>query len=272
MRILSGAPVAAKILDEAKQKITGLKNRYIKPGLAVLLIGDDPSSKLYTDIKKKRGEELGIEVKIYQLSAKVREATVLQLISKLNSDKKTSGIIVQMPVPKHISREKIIWAIAQEKDVDGFQMRIFMPPAPLAVLELLDSYGITLPKKKMLIIGKGFLIGKPLATLATRRGARVMSADEGDNLARLCGDAQIIVSAAGVPNLIGQDMLKSGQIIVDVGGKFVNGKLIGDVDFEDVKNKVAAIAPNPGGIGPITVSLLLKNVVDAAFMTKVKQI
>lgn len=273
MQLLNGNLIADRLMKTLAVQISRLTERYLTPSLAIVLIGNDPPSLLYTSIKKAKAQEIGIKVKIYKLPAKVSEKIVLELIKDLNNDKKVTGILIQMPIPSQISREKVVWAIAPDKDVDGFQMRRFLPPAPMAILEILRFYGINPAKKKFLIIGKGFLIGKPLSVLATRHGARVTLADSTTaDLARLVQDAQIIVAATGQPNLVTAEIVKPGQIIIDAGGGQLNGEFVGDVDFENVRSKVAAITPNPGGVGPLTVAMLASNVVKAAAITKVKQL
>lgn len=270
MQLLDGKKIADKIFEDLAKKVKGLQSHYINPTLAIILVGNDASSVLYTSIKKKKAESIGIKVKIHRLSGRVTEKTILELIEKLNKDKKVTGILVQMPIPDRISRDKVVWAIAPDKDVDGFQMRKFMPPAPLAILSILNHYGINLTRKKMLIIGQGFLIGKPLSTMALKQGARVISADSSTaHLKRLIQDVEIIVSATGQPKLVKSDMVKPGQIVIDAGGGKIGGEFVGDVDFESVKEIVEAITPNPGGIGPLTVALLAKNIVQSAAMTKV---
>lgn len=272
MILLSGKLLADKILKDLTKEILELKAHYIVPKLAIILVGHDRASELYTSIKQKKASDIGIETKLFRLPAKIIEKAVLDLIYKLNNDKKITGILVQMPLPQHIATQKIVWAIAPEKDVDGFQIRKFLPPAPSAVLDLLQYYGISIVKKKFLIIGKGFLVGRPLAILATRRGARVITADENTNhLSRLCQDAQIIVTATGQPNLLGPEMLGINQIIIDAGGGWDNGEFVSEIKLIGATKKPAAITPNPGGIGPLTVAKLLENVVKAARMTKVKQ-
>lgn len=273
MMLLNGKLIADQLIANLAKKVGELNARYLKPQLDVVLVGSDPSSVQYIGIKREKAEGIGITVKIHKFPTRVREKTILELIDKLNKDKHATGILVQMPLPAHISREKVVWAIAPEKDVDGFQMRKFMPPAPLAVLEILNHYNINPANKKMLIIGRGFLIGKPLSVLAMRRGAKVTPADSSTpNLDRLTQEAQIIVAATGQPYLVTQEMVKPGQIVIDAGGGFLDGQFAGEVDFEKVSQKVAAITPNPGGVGPLTVAILLQNVVKAATMTKVKHL
>lgn len=269
-QLLDGRSIADQILADTGEKVGELIKQYIRPMLAIILIGRDPASVLYTTIKKNKAESLGIKVKIHKLAARVNENTVLRLIETLNKDKKVTGILVQMPIPKRISRDKVVWAIATEKDVDGFQMRTFLPPAPVAILELLHHYNINPSRKKMLIIGNGFLVGKPLATLATKQGARVTVADSTTpNLVRLIQDNQIIVAATGNPHIVTAQMVKPEHIIIDAGGGQQNGQFVGDVNFEKIKDLVSGITPNPGGVGPLTVAILAQNIVKAAKLTKV---
>jgi methylenetetrahydrofolate dehydrogenase (NADP+)/methenyltetrahydrofolate cyclohydrolase len=296
--ILFGRPLADKILEEIKKQIQDLGSKRVVPQLAVILVGKDPASVLYTALKKAKAENLGIKVLMKPLPEVATEEHLIALIRFLNQDRNIHGILVQMPLPHHMSQDKVVWAINPNKDVDGFQIRTFMPPAPMAIIELLKFYGVTVTRKKVAIVGGGFLIGKPLSILMTRFGARVTVLDEKIKyLERRTQEADILISATGQANLMTGIHVKPGQIVVDAGGEWVEksqksvtnevrkqrsesgveerkvkSQKLATEDFEfqgevlrrEVEPIVKALVPNPGGIGPVTVALLLKNVVTAA--------
>ena len=269
MQLLNGKLIANQMLDEVRKDVGQLLTAKRVPQLSVLLLGRNPASVQYVKTKESTAKAVGIEVTIYRLKVSTGQAKLIELIRKLNHDKKVTGILIQMPLPNHIVREKVIWAIDPTKDVDGFQMRQFDPPAARAILEILRFYQIPIVRKKMLIVGEGFLVGRPLAVLATKHGASVSTTDSKTaNLGLAIRNADIIVSATGVPKLIKGNWVNERQVVIDAGGGALSGKVVGDVDFKQVAKKVRAITPVPGGVGPVTVAVLLQNVVKAAKLKK----
>ncbi|MBI3495036.1 bifunctional methylenetetrahydrofolate dehydrogenase/methenyltetrahydrofolate cyclohydrolase [Candidatus Berkelbacteria bacterium] len=265
MMLLQGKPIAQAILEDLDKQVKELRRRRIVPALAVVLVGRDPASIQYVHVKRAAAESVGIDVVVHKLAANTPEKKVLELIAKLNKDFKVKGILVQLPLPAQISREKIAWAIDPAKDVDGFQMRVFEPPAPQAIIEILRHYDIPIARKRMVIIGEGFLVGKPLSVLARKFGAMVTTLDSKiTNLAPYLRDAQIVVAATGTPKLIKAAMVTPNQVIIDAATGTLNGEVVGDVDLKNVGKVVKAISPVPGGVGPVTVAVLLRNVVKAS--------
>lgn len=266
--ILDGKKTAKKITDIIKNDVSNLK---IKPGLAVILANDNDASKIYVKNKERKALELGFTSKIYKFNKDVKENEILSLIEKLNNDKKTNGVLVQLPLFKHLDENKIINSINPVKDVDGFHPlnigKLFLNQTPYAVactpkgiITLLKEYNIDLKGKNVLIAGRSNIVGKPLIALLLKEDATVSIAHgKTKNLKELCLNNDIIISATGNPFLIKEDMVNENSIVIDVGINKINGKTVGDVDFENVKNKVYAITPVPGGIGPMTISMLMKN-------------
>lgn len=270
--LLDGKKLANKIRGELAKKV---KENELKPNLAVILCGNNEASKIYVNIKSRYCKEVGIDFQEYYLSEDVSEKELLELIEKLNNDKKVNGILVQYPVPKHINLQKVASKILPEKDVDGFNpyniglLNIgnpnFIPCTPYGVMKLLEEYNIDLVGKKAVIIGRSNVVGKPMAECLLNAGATitVCHSKTKDLKAELL-NADIIISSAGKRNLVTADMVKDGAIVIDVGtNRDENGKICGDVDYENVKNKASYITPNPGGVGPMTVAMLLNNVVKA---------
>lgn len=265
MLLLNGKLIAKEILADVANDVKQLRKKRTPLHLAVILVGRDPASVQYVKIKQTTAKELGIDVTIHRLVRSTTQKKLTELIRKLNKDVRFTGILVQMPLPRAINREQVVWEIDPAKDVDGFQMRRFDPPAPRAILEILRFYHIPIVRKKMLIVGEGFLVGRPLSVLATKHGAIVSTADSKTaNLGLLVRSADIVVSATGVPKLIKRSWVHERQVIVDAGGGHINREVVGDVDFRNVAKKVKAISPVPGGVGPMTVAVLLRNVVKAA--------
>ncbi len=265
MLLLNGKLIAQEILAEVASGVKELRKKRVPIQLAVVLVGRDPASLQYVKAKQTTAKEVGIDVTIHRLVRSTTKQKLTELIRKLNKDLKVTGILVQMPLPPNINREQVVWEIDPAKDVDGFQMRHFDPPAPRAILEILRFYQIPIVRKKMLIVGEGFLVGRPLAVLATKHGGLVSTADsKTTNLGFLVHNADIVVSATGVPKLIKGSWVHERQVIIDAGGGHINREVVGDVDFRNVSRKVKAISPVPGGVGPMTVAVLLRNVVKAA--------
>lgn len=270
--LLDGKKLANKIRGELAKKV---KENELKPNLAVILCGNNEASKIYVNIKSRYCKEVGIDFQEYYLSEDVLEKELLELIEKLNNDKNINGILVQYPVPKQIDLQKVANKILPEKDVDGFNpyniglLNIgnpnFIPCTPYGIMKLFEEYNIDLVGKKAVIIGRSNVVGKPMAECLLNAGATitVCHSKTKDLKAELL-NADIIISSAGKRNLVTADMVKDGAIVIDVGtNRDENGKICGDVDYENVKNKASYITPNPGGVGPMTVAMLLNNVVKA---------
>jgi methylenetetrahydrofolate dehydrogenase (NADP+) / methenyltetrahydrofolate cyclohydrolase len=269
--ILDGKRVAEQIRVRIKKELSGLKQR---PGLATIIVGDNPASKLYVGIKRKTCEEVGIYSELYELPGSTSEDELLRLIRKLNKEEKIHGILVQMPIPKHISEKKVFAEIAVEKDVDGFHdynmgclltgEERMVPCTPKGVIRLLEEYKLQIAEKNAVVIGRSKIVGRPMALMLLNRDATVsICHSKTIDLAAYTRTADIIVAAAGSPRLLKADMVKKGAVIIDVGTTKIGKKLFGDVDFDNVKEKAAYITPVPGGIGPMTVAMLLENTVTA---------
>jgi len=270
--ILDGREVAAKSRTKTAEQInkTG-----IKPVLAVVLVGTDPASVLYTRLKHKACKEAGIESLNYELSEKCGEAELLAVIDELNEEKTVDGILVQLPLPQNIDSKKVLARIAPEKDVDGLSPanlgslvtgeESFVPCTPKGILSLFKEYGIDVKGKRCVIVGDSVEVGKPLAICLLNRSATVFICNKHTpHLGQITREADVLVSATGVPSLIKAEMVKKRAVVVDVGISKVKGVLAGDVDFERVKEVASAISPVPGGVGPMTIAMLLENTLAAA--------
>lgn len=278
MKILDGKKIAGEIRAELEADILKLKEKGMVPGLAVVLVGDDPASQVYVRHKEKACAELGIFSIVHRLEESTSEERIHELIQELNTDVKVHGILVQLPLPKHISEEKIILAIDPEKDVDCFHpenvgrmfsgVPRFLPCTPAGVVEILRRSGIEISGKNVTIVGRSNIVGKPLAIMLLQENATVTVAhSKTKDLAAATKNADVVVSAVGRAGLITQDMIKQGAVVVDVGTtRGADGKLKGDVDFEGTLAVASAITPVPGGVGPMTIACLMKNTVKAAKM------
>lgn len=274
--IIDGKKVSMKIKENLKEEVRSLQEKGINPGLAVVVVGNDPASRVYVNNKEKDCEYIGINSFEYALPKEATEEEVLALIDKLNNDEKVSGIIVQLPVPKHISEEKIINAINPKKDVDAFHPenvgRImtgsysFLPCTPAGVMELLEEYNIEISGKKCVVIGRSNIVGKPMAMLLIHKSGTVtVCHSKTKDLKEVVKDADIVVAAIGKAKFVTADMIKEGAVVIDVGiNRAEDGKLCGDVDYENISKKAYAITPVPGGVGPMTRAVLMKNTVTAA--------
>ena len=261
--ILYGKPVVLAIETELKQEIARLVDLKIQPFLAVILVGDDPASVLYTRKKEEKAQSLGIGFKLYSYPASVSQADLLLLIDNLNHDVSVHGIIIQLPLPQGFDTAELLSQISKEKDVDGLNGGL-VPPAAGAVLELLNFYKIDLTNKKVVLVGRGKLVGGPLEDILTQRNIDLTVCDSKTvDLKEETLKAKVIISAVGKPNLITKEMVGSEAIVIDAGTAESNGSTIGDLS-PSVYNYVQSYSPVPGGIGPITVAKLLKNVVEAA--------
>jgi len=272
--IIDGKKEAAILREEIKNEIANLKKKTNKvPGLTVILIGEFVPSQIYVRNKQKNSKEVGINSNVIKYSSNVSEEEVLKKIEELNNDKNISGILVQLPLPDQINKEKIINAIDPLKDVDGFNpvnvgnlasgYKTIVPCTPLGCLFLIKKVEKNLSGKHAVIIGRSNLNGKPMAQLLLKENCTVTIVhSKTKNLQNECLKADILVAAAGVPNLVKKDWVKSDAVVIDVGINKVNNKIIGDVNFEEIKDKVKAITPVPGGVGPMTIACLLSNTLE----------
>ena len=274
--ILSGKEPSQKIREEIRKEIAELTSSGLRrPGLAVILVGDDPASQIYVNNKIKACKKVGIESFFYKLSSNITTEELLETVAELNSREEVDGILVQLPLPEHVDQEEVILSIHPDKDVDGFHPQNmgklvarmengFIPCTPLGIDLLLKHYRIDPKGKDVVIVGAGFIVGRPLSLLMLWRDATVTVCHiHTRDLKKHTLGADILISATGVPHLIKEDMIKEGAVVVDVGISKVDGKIVGDVDFENVKHKASAITPVPGGVGPMTVTGLLLNTLKA---------
>jgi methylenetetrahydrofolate dehydrogenase (NADP+)/methenyltetrahydrofolate cyclohydrolase len=284
-KIISGKEIAQSIRAELKPKVDELKDKGITPGLGVVLVGEDPASHVYVRAKGKACDKLGIYSETTTLPAETKEEELLKIIDKMNNDPKIHGILVQLPLPKHINENKVLMAIDPDKDVDGFHPvnvgrmlvgdECFLPCTPHGVQELLVRSGNDPEGKHVVVVGRSNIVGKPVAGILMQKKAGAnatvtIAHSRTKNLTELTKCADIIVAAIGKPEYIKADMVKDGVVIIDVGvnqvGTTPEGKRIlkGDVDFEDVKDKASAITPVPGGVGPMTITMLMMNTIKSA--------
>lgn len=279
MQIIDGKMVSAQVKEEVKNQVQKLKeNHGITPGLAVVIVGDDPASRVYVNNKKKACELVGFKSEEYALSASTTQEELLELVKTLNEKSDINGILVQLPLPKHLDDKAVIEAINPLKDVDAFHAvnvgKImlgeydFLPCTPAGVMEMLHAYDIPVCGKNCVVIGRSNIVGKPMAMLLLHENATVtICHSRTQNLSEICAGADILVAAVGRPKFVTSDMVKDGAVVIDVGmDRDENGKLCGDVDFEAVKDKCSYITPVPGGVGPMTIATLMKNTLKAALV------
>ncbi len=278
-QIIDGKKVAADIKEKLKGDIKALKSKGVEPGLAVVLVGENPASKKYVSNKEKTCEALGIKNLGHKLSESVTQEELLRLIDELNKDPKVHGILVQLPLPKHLNEKEVMHRIAPEKDVDGFGPDAlgrllldepgFVACTPHGAMKMLDAYGIELKGKRAVIVGRSIIVGKPLALLLLRRHATVtLCHSRTADLKAECLNADILCAAVGKAKMITGDMVKEGAVVIDIGINVTpEGKLVGDVDFDAAKEKASYITPVPGGAGPMTIAMLMYNTVLAAKMS-----
>lgn len=284
--IINGTDISKQIKEELKQEIAQLKEKHgVAPGLATVLVGEDPASKVYVGQKEKVCNALGMYSEKHDLPEDTAEEDVLALVDKLNKDPKIHGILVQLPLPKHINATKVLYAIDATKDVDGFHPTnvgklvigepTFVPCTPNGIHELLKRSGVDVEGKEVVVVGRSNIVGKPIANILLQKAkganATVTICHTGTkDLASHTKRADILIAAIGRPKAITADMVKKGVVVIDVGvnpiGTTPEGKriLVGDVDFDAIKEKASAITPVPGGVGPMTITMLMKNTVDAA--------
>ena len=275
--IIDGKAISAQIREEIKEEVAAFTDKHgFAPSLTVIIVGEDPASQVYVRNKHKACAQVGITSDVISLPADTEEAELLALIDKLNNDKTVNGILVQLPLPKHINEKNIICKISPQKDVDAFGYenvgRIltgdfdFLPCTPAGVMELIHRSGISVSGKECVVIGRSNIVGKPMAALLMHENGTVTvchtkTADTAFHTRR----ADILVSSVGKANFITADMIKEGAVVIDVGiNRLSDGKLTGDVDFENCVKKASAITPVPGGVGPMTITMLLKNTLTAA--------
>jgi methylenetetrahydrofolate dehydrogenase (NADP+)/methenyltetrahydrofolate cyclohydrolase len=288
-QIIDGKQIAAQMRDELKQKVAQLKTKSVTPGLAVILVGEDPASKSYVTAKEKACEEIGIFSSDNRLAASTSQAELLALIDKFNKDPKIHGILVQLPLPRQINEDTVLLAIDPKKDVDGFHpvnvgrmvvgQKAYFPCTPHGVIQLLTRSGVKLDGAEVVVVGRSNIVGKPVANMLIQKSPTgnatvTVCHTRTKNLADHVRRADIVIAAAGRPNTITADMVKPGAVVIDVGVNRIedatkkNGyRLVGDVDFEAVKEKASLITPVPGGVGPMTITMLLYNTVESAERT-----
>lgn len=276
MNIIDGKVVSQNIRQEISREVATLNEQGKNVGLAVIIIGQDPASKVYVKNKINACKETNIQSFLYELDANISQDYVLNLIDTLNKDDNVNGILVQLPIPKHLDKEEILSKITVEKDVDGFSAeqagKMFLGEealvscTPQGIIELLKAYNVEIEGKNAVVVGRSNIVGKPVATLLLQENATVtVCHSKTKNLSQFTSNADILVTAIGKAKFITKEMVKNGAVIVDAGiNRDENGKLCGDVDFDDVFDKCSLITPVPGGVGPMTVTMLLKNTLIAA--------
>lgn len=278
--ILNGKFLASIIKEEIKYELFELQKRGIKPCLSVILVGENPSSQKYVSIKEKTCKELGIESVLFKLPNNSEEEELENLIDELNNNPSINGILIQLPLPNHLNQNKILQKIDPIKDVDGFtpyclgrlltDNPLFIPCTPKGILKMLEVHDIQIEKKNAVVVGRSIIVGKPLSLLLLRRNATVtICHSKTENLSEITKKADILCVAIGKPHFITADMVKEGAVVIDVGINVIyNGKVVGDVDFDSVKNKASYITPVPGGVGPMTIAMLMENTLHAVKLQK----
>lgn len=271
-QLINGKQTASDIEEKLKQTIADFHSA---PQLAIILVGNDEPSLIYVRNKQKAAAKIGLLSHLYHLDENISETELLKIIQQLNGDGSVNGIIVQLPLPKHLNTNRIINAISPLKDVDGFhpyntgllqnnEQPYFVAATPLGIMKLIKTIVPELTGKNVVLIGASLIVGRPLATLLLNQNCTVtITHAQTQNIKELTSKADILVAACGVAKLVKADWIKENSILIDVGINRDNGKLCGDIDFDDVKNKALAITPVPGGVGPMTIAMLLSNTVDA---------
>ena len=273
--IIDGKEVAREKREQIRNRVESLKSQGKTVGLAVIIVGENPASRVYVNNKKKACLEVGIESFEYALPENTTEQELKNLVEKLNNDDRVNGILCQLPLPKHINEDAVINTISPKKDVDAFHPQnvghimigdyTFLPCTPAGIMEMLKFYNISVSGKKCVVIGRSNIVGKPMAMLLLKENGTVeICHSRTQNLKEETLSADILVAAVGKANFVTEDMVKQGAVVIDVGmNRDENGKLCGDVDFENVKEKASYITPVPGGVGPMTITMLLENTVRA---------
>jgi len=280
--IIDGKRIAQQIRDELKVEVARLRrDRGITPGLAAVLVGDNPASKVYVNMKAKACDEVGIHSEKIQLPAETKQDHLIDVVHELNRDEQIHGILIQLPLPTHLDEHKVLTEVSPNKDVDGFhplnlgqllsakfwnELPPFVPCTPAGCIKLIESTGTEIEGKNSVVVGRSVIVGKPVAMLLLAKQATVSIAHSRTrNLKEVCRQADILVVAAGKAKLVTADMIKPGAVVIDVGTNRVGEKqLVGDVDFESAQNVAGFITPVPGGVGPMTIAMLLKNTVESA--------
>ena len=275
-KIIDGNKIANGILEDIKHKIKNMKQ---KPGLAIVLVGDNPASEVYVNFKEKDSKEAGFYCERYNLDKNTSEMDLLKLVNELNQKQKIHGVLVQLPLPKQINEKLITNSILPTKDVNGFtplslghlvsENTILAPATARAVLHLIESTGINIEGKNAVVVGRSSIVGKPAAMMLLEKNATVtICHSKTKNLAEHTKKADILVAAVGKPKLITREMVKEGAVVIDVGINRVDSKIMGDVDFENVKDVAGYITPVPGGVGPMTIAMLMENTLTAMELVK----
>ena len=275
-KIIDGKQISAQLKEAVQQEVLELSAKYISVGLSVIIVGDNQASRVYVNSKKKACEALGIHSQEYALPIHTTQEELLNLVDTLNKDNSVNGILVQLPLPTHIDEKKIIESISPYKDVDAFhainvgKIMIgdfdFLPCTPAGCMALIHSTGVPVEGKTCVVVGRSNIVGKPMAMLLLHEhGTVTICHSRTECLKEVCKTADILVAAVGKAKMITGDMVKQGAVVIDVGmNRDENGKLCGDVDFDSVLYKVSAITPVPGGVGPMTIVMLMKNCIDSA--------
>jgi len=274
--IIKGKPVADQIKEEIKKETERLKAKGVNPKLSVVLVGDDPASVVYARSKEKVGDKLGVLVDLTVLPENTPEKEVIDLIKKLNDDSSTHGILVELPLPKHISKEQVMLAVHHNKDVDGInpinrgfllggqEDLALIPATPMSCIELIERAGIAIRGKRVVLVGRGDTVGRPLASLLIKRDATItVCHTKTVDLPSVTQQAEVLVAAAGRRGLVTGEMVSEGTVVIDAGINQIENGITGDVDFEAVKEKAAAITPVPGGVGSLTTTIIMNNVLKA---------
>lgn len=279
MTLIDGKALADKMAVELKAKVDDLKSVGVTPGLVVILVGENPASQVYVRNKERRATAAGFNSEVIRLSEDTTETALLELIAQLNQDNKWHGILVQLPLPAHISEEKILLAIDPDKDVDGFHPTnmgrlwsgnpVMIPSTPAGIMVMLETYGVEVAGKNALVIGRSNIVGKPMAQMLLDQHATVTIAhSRTQNLPELAKQADILVVAIGRGNFVTAEFVKPGAVVIDVGmNRDDNGKLIGDVKFDEVEPIASLMTPVPGGVGPMTITMLMEQTYEAAKRT-----
>lgn len=282
MEILDGKKVSAKVREDLKLEVDNLKKKGIKPKLAVIMVGNDLASKVYVRNKNKACEEIGIEYEEFLLGEETTMEELLNVIDNLNKNQNIDGILLQSPIPKHLDINKAFRTILPEKDVDGFHPinagklsigeKCFVPCTPHGVVKIIEEYNIETEGKNVVIVGRSNIVGKPLIQCMLQKNATVtVCHSKTRNLEEFTKKADILIVAIGKQKFITENMVKEGVVVIDIGiNRNEEGKLVGDVDFDNVSKKASYITPVPGGVGPMTVAMLMENVVEAAKQNKYK--
>ncbi len=275
MTIIDGKAISAQIRENLKKQVQELKEQGITPGLAVILVGDDPASAVYVRNKALACDELGMHSVVHTLPAETTKEELIALVHDCNEDKALHGILVQLPLPKHLDALEILREVDPDKDVDGLHVvtagrllvgeKGFVPCTPKGVIRLIKSTGTSISGKSAVVVGRSNMVGKPVSLLLMNENATVtMCHSRTENLAEVCAGADILVAAIGRPEMIKGSFVKPGAVVIDVGTTKVDGKLKGDVLFEEAAQKAAFITPVPGGVGPMTITMLMENTIEAA--------